>query len=86
MHAHEFAMNTYGSLASALSGIPIVTTVLASYYWKHLRRRMAYRFVSRHRKWWQCQKTLHVFFARRWELGLTDSDDLQWHRNRLILP
>ncbi len=51
MHAHEFAMNTYGSFASALSGIPIVTTVHGkSYYWKYFRRRMAYRFVSRQSK------------------------------------
>ncbi len=51
MHSHEFAMNTYGSIASVLSGVPIVTTVHGkSYYWKYLRRRMAYRFVSRQSK------------------------------------
>lgn len=51
MHAHEFAMNAYGSIASALTGIPIVTTVHAKgYYWKNLRRRVAYRFVSKQSK------------------------------------
>ncbi|MGI0016318.1 MAG: glycosyltransferase, partial [Nitrososphaera sp.] len=48
MHAHEFAMNVYGSLLSKITGIPIIATVHGkSYYWVKWRRRMAYRFVAR---------------------------------------
>ena len=51
LHAHEFAMNAYGSMASAITGVPIVTTVHGkNYYGERLRRRLAYRFVSRHSK------------------------------------
>ena len=51
MHAHEFAMNVYGSMASAVTGVPIVTTVHGkNYYGERLRRRLAYRLVSRHSK------------------------------------
>jgi glycosyltransferase involved in cell wall biosynthesis len=49
MHAHEFAMNSYGTLISAITRIPIVTTVHGkNYYWSKWRRRLAYRFVSKH--------------------------------------
>lgn len=48
MHTQEFAMNTYCSIASAIIGIPIVTTVQGkNYYADRWRRRLAYRFVSR---------------------------------------
>ncbi|MCI0529753.1 MAG: glycosyltransferase, partial [Nitrospira sp.] len=48
MHAHEFAMNVYGSLLSRMTGIPIVATVHGkNYYWSKWRRRLAYQFVAR---------------------------------------
>ncbi|MBK8276993.1 MAG: glycosyltransferase [Nitrospira sp.] len=48
IHAHEFAMNTYGSLASVLTGVPCVATQHGkNYFWKKWRRRMAYKFVAR---------------------------------------
>jgi glycosyltransferase involved in cell wall biosynthesis len=48
LHAHEFAMNTYGSLASLLGRTKVVATVHGkSYYAEKLRRRLAYRWVSR---------------------------------------
>ena len=48
IHAHEFAMNVYGSMASAMTGIPIITTVHGkNYYWEKWRRRLAYRFASK---------------------------------------
>lgn len=48
MHAHEFAMNTFGSLASAATGVPIVATVHGkNYYGEKWWRRLAYRLVSR---------------------------------------
>ena len=48
IHAHEFVMNAYGSIASVITGVPIVTTVHGrSYYCEKLRRRLAYRFAAR---------------------------------------
>lgn len=48
LHAHEFAMNTYGSVVSRLTGVPIVTTVHGkNYYSEKWRRRFAYRLVAR---------------------------------------
>ncbi|MGI0024406.1 MAG: glycosyltransferase, partial [Nitrososphaera sp.] len=48
IHAHEFAMNVYGSLLSRMTGIPIVATVHGkNYYWVKWRRRLAYQFVAR---------------------------------------
>ncbi|MCI0557585.1 MAG: glycosyltransferase [Nitrososphaera sp.] len=48
MHAHEFAMNVYGSLLSKMTGIPIIATVHGkNYYWVKWRRRLAYKFVAR---------------------------------------
>ncbi len=49
MHAHEFAMNTYASIVSACTGVPLVATVHGkNYYTERWRRRAAYRFVARH--------------------------------------
>ena len=49
MHSHEFAMNTYGSLISLITGIPQIATVHGkNYYYKRWHRRLAYRFVARH--------------------------------------
>ena len=49
MHSHEFAMNTYGSLVSLITGIPQIATVHGkNYYYKRWYRRLAYRFVARH--------------------------------------
>lgn len=48
MHAHEFAMNTYASLLSVITGVPVIATVHGkNYYWERWWRRLAYRFVSR---------------------------------------
>ena len=48
MHAHEFAMNTYGSLVSLLTDVPAIATVHGkNYYADKLHRRLAYRFVAR---------------------------------------
>jgi sugar transferase (PEP-CTERM/EpsH1 system associated) len=49
LHAHEFTMNTFGSLAAWLCRVPIVTTVHGKrYYADKWQRRLAYRFVARH--------------------------------------
>lgn len=48
VHAHEFTMNTVGTLVATWGGFPIVTTVHGkNYYWQRARRRLAYRWVSR---------------------------------------
>lgn len=48
IHAHEFDANVQGTFVAALSGIPLVATVHGkNYYWERLRRRLAYRWVSR---------------------------------------
>lgn len=48
IHAHEFDANVQGAFVAALSGIPLVATVHGkNYFWEKLRRRVAYRWVSR---------------------------------------
>jgi glycosyltransferase involved in cell wall biosynthesis len=48
IHAHEFGGNTYGALLAQLAGVPLIATVHGkNYYWEKLRRRLAYRLVSR---------------------------------------
>lgn len=49
IHAHEFDANVQGTFVAAMSGIPLVATVHGkNYFWERLRRRLAYRWVSRH--------------------------------------
>jgi glycosyltransferase involved in cell wall biosynthesis len=48
IHAHEFAMNSYGSILSAIAGVPVITTVHGkNYYHEKWRRRFAYRLIAR---------------------------------------
>jgi glycosyltransferase involved in cell wall biosynthesis len=48
VHAHEFTANTYGTAVARLAGIPLIATVHGkSYYPERLKRRAAYRLVSR---------------------------------------
>ncbi|MGH7766079.1 MAG: glycosyltransferase, partial [Candidatus Binatia bacterium] len=48
IHAHEFAMNAYGTMLSIFTGVPVITTVHGkSYYHEKLRRRFAYRLIAR---------------------------------------
>lgn len=49
IHAHEFDANVQGAAVAAYLGIPLVATVHGKhYFWEKLRRRLAYRWVSRH--------------------------------------
>jgi glycosyltransferase involved in cell wall biosynthesis len=49
IHAHEFDANVQGTFAAALAGIPLVATIHGkNYFWEKYRRRLAYRWVSRH--------------------------------------
>ncbi len=48
IHAHEFDANVHGAFVAKLSGIPLVATIHGkNYFWEKLRRRLAYRLVSR---------------------------------------
>jgi glycosyltransferase involved in cell wall biosynthesis len=48
IHAHEFGANTWGTMAGRLARRPVIATVHGrSYYADSLRRRLAYRVVSR---------------------------------------
>lgn len=48
IHAHEFSAIVCGWLITRLAGLPFVGTVHGkNYFWEKLRRRMAYRIVSR---------------------------------------
>jgi glycosyltransferase involved in cell wall biosynthesis len=48
IHAHEFTANTYGMLLAQLAGVPLIATVHGkSYYPDQVKRRLAYRMVSR---------------------------------------
>ena len=48
IHAHEFRANVYGAIVAKLCGVPLVGTVHGkNYYPDHVKRRMAYRWVSK---------------------------------------
>ncbi len=48
VHTHEFDANVQGAAVAAHLGIPLVATVHGKhYFWEKLRRRLAYRWVSR---------------------------------------
>lgn len=47
IHAHEFLMNVYGTIAGLLTGTPVVTTLHGKFYYNDKwRRRVALRLVS----------------------------------------
>lgn len=70
MHAHEFAMNTYGAIASVLTGTPLVSTVHGkNYYPERWRRRIAYRWVARRSVMVAVSEDLKRFLCRRIGLG-----------------
>ena len=48
IHAHEFSAILYGWTLATLAAVPFVGTVHGkNYYWEKLRRRVAYRLISR---------------------------------------
>jgi glycosyltransferase involved in cell wall biosynthesis len=62
IHAHEFAMNTYGSILSGLTGVPVITTVHGkSYYHEMWRRRFAYRLIARWSKMVAVSEDIRTF-------------------------
>jgi glycosyltransferase involved in cell wall biosynthesis len=66
MHAHEFAMNTYGTLVSLVAGAPLIGTVHGkNYYPERWRRRVAYRWVARRAVMVAVSEDLKGFLCRR---------------------
>jgi glycosyltransferase involved in cell wall biosynthesis len=49
IHGHEFSAILCGWIVATVAGVPFVATVHGkNYFWEKLRRRVAYRLVSRH--------------------------------------
>jgi glycosyltransferase involved in cell wall biosynthesis len=66
IHAHEFTANTYGSLMGKILGVPVVATVHGkSYFVEQVKRRVAYRFVSRVSRMVAVSEDLKQFIVRR---------------------
>jgi glycosyltransferase involved in cell wall biosynthesis len=66
MHGHEFTMNAYGSIVSALRRIPMVSTVHGkNYYPDKWRRRAAYRLVARRSTLVAVSEDIRRFLAKR---------------------
>jgi len=62
VHAHEFTANTYGAFVARLAGIPVVATIHGkNYYGEQLKRRLAYRLMSRIAKTVAVSKDLKRF-------------------------
>ena len=66
IHAHEFTANTYGSLMGQIMGVPVVATVHGkNYFAEKVKRRMAYRYVSRVSRMVAVSEDLKQFIVRR---------------------
>jgi glycosyltransferase involved in cell wall biosynthesis len=49
IHAHEFMMNVYGTMAGRLTGRPVVATLHGKvYFFRKRRRQIAYRWVAKY--------------------------------------
>lgn len=66
IHAHEFRANVFGAIVAKLCGIPLVGTVHGkNYYPDHVKRRVAYRWVSKAAKMVAVSEDLRQFLADR---------------------
>lgn len=66
IHAHEFTANTYGSLIGQILGVPVVATVHGkSYFAEQVKRRVAYRYVSRVSRMVAVSEDLKQFIVQR---------------------
>lgn len=66
IHAHEFDANTQGAFVAVLTGVPIVVTVHGkNYFWEKLRRRLAYRWVSRNATMVAVSENLRQFIVEK---------------------
>lgn len=70
IHAHEFDANVQGTLAAMMSRVPLVATVHGkNYFWEKLRRRVAYRWVSRRATMVAVSENLRQFIIEK--VGVT---------------
>jgi len=66
IHAHEFDANVQGTFVAALSGIPSVATVHGkNYFGEKIRRRLAYRWVSRKASMVAVSQNLKQFIVQK---------------------
>lgn len=66
IHAHEFTGNTYGTLLAQMAGVPLIATVHGkSYYPDQVKRRLAYRMVSRLQTMVAVSKDLKQFLVEK---------------------
>lgn len=66
IHAHEFTANVYGSMMGQIMGVPVVATVHGkNYFADQLKRRAAYRYVSRVSRMVAVSEDLKQFIVRR---------------------
>lgn len=66
IHAHEFSAILCGWIVAILAGVPFVATVHGkNYFWEKLRRRVAYRLVSRHGTMVAVSKDLKRFICEK---------------------
>lgn len=66
IHAHEFTANTYGSFMGQILGVPVVATVHGkNYYAEQVKRRVAYRYVSRVSRMVAVSEDLKQFIVQR---------------------
>lgn len=71
IHAHEFSAIVCGWMIARLSGIPFVGTVHGkNYFWEKVRRRLAYRIVSRSGRLVAVSQDLKRFVMEK--VGLSD--------------
>lgn len=70
IHAHEFDANVHGTLAAFLARTPIVATIHGKhYYWTALRRRLAYRAISRYATVVAVSQDLKDFIEKKVGIG-----------------
>jgi glycosyltransferase involved in cell wall biosynthesis len=73
IHAHEFGAILYGWIIARLTGIPFIGTIHGkNYFWEKLRRRMAYRIVSRSGRLVAVSEDLKRFVMDK--IGIPDSN------------
>lgn len=66
IHAHEFDANVQGTVVAAWLGLPLVATIHGkNYFWEKLRRRVAYRWVSRRATMVAVSKNLKQFIVEK---------------------
>lgn len=66
IHAHEFRANVYGAIVAKLCGVPLVGTVHGkNYYPDQVKRRMAYRWVSKTATMVAVSEDLRLFLQDR---------------------